>query len=125
MCNGMRTYIMTEILAGMLELSLELEELAQAAGPERRRQALQTGAEIIVADARNRAPVDTGLLQREGIAFSIEDETANIGWTKSGYYGQFLENGTSKMQARPHLRPAYEAKKNAVQQAMLQELKLD
>jgi HK97 gp10 family phage protein len=34
------------------------------------------------------------------------------------YYGRFVEFGTSKMSARPFLRPAFEAKKEAAIEAM-------
>ena len=115
-----------DILDGFLELSEELNRMAKACSEKSRKNALEKGSDIIVKAARARAPIDTGLLSREGIAAEvISGEIADIGWTADAFYGRFLEMGTSKMAARPHLRPAYEAKKNQVVQVMIETLNLD
>ena len=111
---------------GFAELSQELNEIAKDCSETKRKQALEKGNDIIVKDARMRAPVRTGLLSRQGIVSEIINaDEVDIGWTEDAFYGRFLENGTSKMSARPHLRPAYEAKKNEVLQIMINELNLD
>lgn len=116
---------MADLLMGFEELSKELAQIAKDAGPEKRKRALEAGAKIVVEKARASVPVRTGLLKREGIAAeSPKDDAVEIGWTQSGFYGRFLEHGTSKMRARPHLQPAYEREQNRITQTMLRELKL-
>ena len=115
-----------ESFDGFIDLAKELDEITKDCSDEKRKNALEKGSDIIVKDARARAPIDTGLLSREGIAAEVvSGEEADIGWTGDAFYGRFLEMGTSKMSARPHLRPAYEAKKNQVIEVMRKELNLD
>ena len=115
-----------ESFDGFIDLAKELSDIAKDCSDENRKRALEKGSDIIVKDARVRAPINTGLLHREGIAAEvISGDEADIGWTNDAFYGRFLETGTSKMAARPHLRPAYEAKKNQVIEVMRKELNLD
>lgn len=116
---------MNDLTKGFDELSKELAELSKSADPARRKDALEDGAEIIVARARSLAPVRTGLLKREGIVKgNITGDFVDVGWTDDGFYGRFLEYGTSKMAPRSHLRPAYEQTKTQVVDVMLRKLKL-
>lgn len=70
---------------------------------------LERLGEQIAADARLAAPRDTG-----GLAESIDHETGvdsegayvRVSWDEAHFYGLFHEVGTSKMPARPFLRPA-------------------
>lgn len=116
---------MADLTKGFDELSKELTEYSKSADPARRKDALEEGAEIIVDRARSLAPVRTGLLKREGIAKGNNtNDFIDVGWTESGFYGRFLEYGTSKMAPRSHLRPAYEQTKTQVADTMLRKLKL-
>jgi len=48
--------------------------------------------------------------------------TSDIGFTGMGFYGSFLELGTSKMVARPFLRPAFDSNKDFMEAVMKEEL---
>lgn len=67
------------------------------------------------ATAKQLAPVDTGNL-RNGIAFTMTDTTAGE-LTSSAEYAAYVEFGTRRMDARPHMVPGFEAAK-----AMLRDL---
>ena len=62
----------------------------------------------VAADAQRFAPVDTGLL-RSGIHAEPPEKTAS-GWSvrvvADASYAFWVERGTSRMRARPYLRPA-------------------
>ena len=67
------------------------------------------------AVAKQLAPVDTGYL-RNGIGWVMTDETAGE-LTSAAEYAAYVEFGTHKMDARPHMVPGFEAAK-----AMLRDL---
>ena len=116
---------MADLTKGFDELAQELSQIAKAATGSAKKEALEDGAEIVVDRARTRAPVDTGLLKREGIVKGDNTgDKIDIGWTKAGFYGRFLEHGTSKMAPRPHISPAWEQTKTQVINTMLTKLKL-
>lgn len=116
---------MADLTKGFDELAQELSQIAKAATGPAKKEALEDGAEIVVDRARALAPVDTGLLKREGIVKGDNTgDKIDIGWTKDGFYGRFLEHGTSKMAPRPHISPAWEQTKTQVINTMLTDLKL-
>lgn len=101
------------------------------------RQAAVAGARVFHAEVQLRAPVDNGIYEgkqgahppgflRSKIIIAYDDEVSVPGriasylvtWSKEAFYGRFLEYGTSKMAARPFLRPAFEAKKQAAAAAV-------
>lgn len=101
-------------LYGAEELSVKLRLLREKIGQEALDSALLAGAEIIAVEARRRAPIRTGYLRS-----SIQASTTSSGQLYGeaqidvgAYYGPFVELGTSRMAARPYLRPAVLAKKN-------------
>lgn len=130
--KGSRGRAVSDQYAGMLrgfsELIEELQEFARGADETHRREALTAGGEILMNRAREIVPYSArrdGLLQKEGIVFGqLNGEKIDIGWTKEGFYGRFLEMGTSKMSPIPHLRPAYEQKKTEIFSEMLTVMKL-
>ena len=78
--------------------------------------ATRAGAKIVSDEAKRLAPRDTGTLEksigitkrkskRGQITFSVSPRK---GGKNDGFYGRFIELGTSKMIARPFLRPALE-----------------
>ena len=114
-----------DLTRGFSELAEELSRIARSTDEPHRRKALDDGGAIIEKRARQLVPVDTGLLQREGVVRGDNNgDKIDIGWTKEGFYGRFLENGTPKMDPRPHISPAYEQTKNQVANTMLQKMKL-
>lgn len=101
------------------------------------RQAAIAGARVIFNEVKMRAPVGDATYERKGsphapgtlknsiiIAYdkevSLEGKIASyiVTWSKVGFYGRFIEFGTSKMAASPFLRPSYEAKKQDASDAV-------
>lgn len=117
-----------DLTRGFDELAKELEEIAKHTDESHRRQALEDGAEIVIDRARtlvNYSKRRKGILQKTGIVKGDNTgDKIDIGWTKDGFYGRFLENGTSKMAPRPHISPAYEQTKTQVNEKMLATMKL-
>ena len=72
------------------------------------RAAVKRSADAIVADAKRRAPVDTGALRDSIEADSIETgKEAEV--TVNVPYAAYVEYGTYKMAAQPFLSPAVAA----------------
>ena len=122
-----------DLTKGFQEFSEELTELAKSTSEPYRKEALDAGGEIIAGRARQLVPVlkdehygrVRGYLRDQGIVKDDNDgNSIQVGWTKDGFYGRFLENGTSKMDPFPHIRPAYEQKKREVWDAMEKKMKL-
>lgn len=116
---------MADLTKGFDELREELADIAKNVTGPAKKDALEEGAKIIVNRARSLVPARTGLLKREGVTQGNNTGDAiEVGWTGDGFYGRFLEYGTSKMAPRPHIRPAYEQSKNQVAEIMLRKMKL-
>lgn len=122
------------VLRKMRELSPKLQRKGLVA-------AVRKGANIVRDDARNRAkqfddpstpkPIwkeivskvngrrgrqEGGVVMQVGIRGGARDSGNNV------FYWRFLEFGTSKMAARPFMRPALESKAEAATQAIVTEL---
>lgn len=79
--------------------------------------AVVSGAELVSNDAKVKAPVKTGNLRR---SIHVGDEASGGDWAECSVgtdveYAAFVELGTSKMAARPYLRPAVESTKGEVE----------
>ncbi|MBK5206122.1 MAG: HK97 gp10 family phage protein [Polaromonas sp.] len=116
-------------LTGFAELAKALRELPDRVARNGLRAAVNAGATVVKNQARKNAPVDTGLLKKNIFQKQIREASSQYQQTfavgvrqgharnKDGskkelpYYWRFMEFGTSKMPARPFLRPAFEAKK--------------
>jgi len=110
-----------EIL-GLKELDQALQQMAWPAARRALRKGMRQGANVVRDEVRAKAPVKTGNLRRkirtrerredaDGLRFAIEIP-------RSAFYGRFIEFGTSKIAARPFMRPAAEAKTEAAVSAM-------
>lgn len=131
----------TKNLTGFKELSAALRELGPKVARNGLRRAVSAGAAVIRDDARERAPVATGEMRRDimikrerdtkggdtfGAKYSVfvrsgkKSRLAGKGRNvqKDSYYWKFVEFGTSKMAARPFLRPAFAAKREAAVDAI-------
>ena len=96
--------------------------------------AVRAGTNVVRDEARRLAPVDTGNLQKSiatiqntsrNDRFSMVKSNPNVisfsvtpsrGGKYDGWYAHFFEFGTSKMNARPFLRPAFESQQDEVLQ---------
>ena len=89
-------------------------------------KALMKSADIVVEEAKIRAPFKTGALKKAiardepevtkgGFNINIGIKIGRLPFTKKdAFYARFQELGTSKMSAHPYLRPALDSKKNSV-----------
>lgn len=108
---------LSELRTALLELPKELQK-----GPLR--SAVSAAAKVVQQKAAENAPVDTGTLKkaiyrtRSKEGSSAVQETAIVGVRYGrkyqrrgidGFYWRFLEFGTSKLRARPFVRPAFES----------------
>ncbi len=107
-----------------------IEALKDRVSGKDTRRVLMRAAIVMRDEARNRAPVDTGLL-RESIIASYgnpnrSDEVSVFfgpDYRRGGSGAHFSEIGTSKEPARPWLRPAIAAKKKEAAQIIEEGLK--
>lgn len=136
----------------MINASFDFSKIAAkldnitAAAEKATRPAAQSGAQVFYDEVKQRVPVSAkshksgkktyspGTL-RKAIYQAFADKESGDGkavyrlsWNKThAFYGRFLEFGTSKMAAKPFLRPAYDAARakalKAVQERMAVELK--
>lgn len=109
-------------ITGLKELDRALQELAWPAARRALRKGMRQGANVVRDEARAKAPVDSGLLKRQIRTRERSDLGGDMRYSveipRSAYYGRFIEYGTSKMAAKPFLRPAAEAKTEAAVTAM-------
>lgn len=126
-------------LQGFKELADALKELPQRIARNSLRAATSAGAALIRNDARARAPVDTGEMKKDiqikrdrhtegdhvarysvfvrgGKKSRLSGKARNV--DKDSFYWKFVEFGTSKMPAKPFMRPAYEANKESAVDAI-------
>ena len=127
------------------KIAKKLDGMAQAA-ERATRPAAQAGAQVFYDEVKQRVPMSAkphksgkktynpGTL-RKAIYQAFADKESGDGkamyrvsWNKThAFYGRFVEFGTSKMAAKPFLRPAYDAARaralQAVQERMAAEVK--
>lgn len=117
------------------ELDAALDRMAEGI-QEQVRPAAQAGAQVLYEEVLARVPVSAeprtvkgktyqpGALKRAVYQTYSQDSSQNgkatyhISWNRSkAPHGHLVEFGTSKMEARPFLRPAYDAKYQEALQA--------
>jgi HK97 gp10 family phage protein len=146
MSNGSLTVV------GLGELQADFERLAKSVGNKIARDAAMAGARVARDKARSTAPVRTGKLKKNIVAVSVKQAdtpggaTAGIRVKKptgkqakalkrpgkkgrtsktdydSPFYWKFLELGTSKMQAHPFIRPAWDGSLPQIEKAVADKL---
>lgn len=128
-------------VTGFDQLDRTLAKLANGVPETRMRTLLHEGGEMIAAEARRLAPVDTGTL-RDSIQVT-DDRDARIygkvngdglsvyvgpvGSTEDGdvYYAKFQEFGTVDHGAQPFMRPAIASKRPEAEAHILKRLAQD
>ncbi|WP_236236560.1 HK97-gp10 family putative phage morphogenesis protein [Pseudomonas faucium] len=146
MSNGSLTVL------GLGDLQEDFERLARATGNKVVRDAVMAGARIARDKARAAAPVKTGKLKKNIAAARLKQSETPGGATagvrvkrpagkqakalkrpgKNGritatdsnapFYWKFLELGTSKMQAHPFIRPAWDGSLPEIEKAVSDKL---
>lgn len=126
----------TKNLTGFKELAAALRALPERVAKNGLHAAVGAGARVIRNSARTRAPKDTGEMAKDiqikrergqqggdtfvarysvfvltGKKSRLKGKKRNV--QRDSYYWRFVEFGTSKMAARPFMRPAFEAEKEA------------
>ncbi len=102
-------------ISGARELDQLLKGLPKKTGRKALAGAVRAGGNVIRKEARQRAPVGPSGELAKGIKVeqqkrgSATSAAFKIGPRKNTFYGLFLEFGTSRLAARPWLRPAFEA----------------
>lgn len=115
---------MSESVEGLEEIKANLARVADSANALK--AGVKAAGEIVRKDASARAPVRTGKLSRNIILVeedNKENPAVKIGPAKKVFYGKFIERGTSKMAARPFLRPALDENKDAIRQEIAKAMK--
>ena len=136
---------MISIAFDFSKIAAKLDIITKAA-KEGARPAAQAGAEVFYQEVKQRVPMsakphksgkktyDPGTLRRAVYQAFADKESGDgkasyrISWNKShAFYGRFVEFGTSRMAAKPFLRPAYDAARakalQAVQERMAAEVR--
>ena len=118
------------------KLSAQLRQLIGDLRGAAVEKALVAGALVIMNDAKRRAPVDTGNLRRSihvgghkgpetpssGRDLGrVDYQTVQVGTNVE--YAKYQEHGTSKMSARPFLRPALDSNREEAVQEVASSLK--
>ena len=120
---------MISIAFDFSKIAAKLDGITKAA-EEGARPAAQAGAQVFYEEVKQRVPVSAkahstkgkkqtftpGTLRKAIYQAFADKESGDgkasyrISWNKShAFYGRFVEFGTSKMAAKPFLRPAYDA----------------
>lgn len=126
----------------LLAISNDLKALSVVENRRVLNKATRAGANVVRDEARKRAPKRTGKLKRNIVTLSQKARGNNAAVSgvhirgrnpKSGnsdnsmkadnpnnsYYWRFIEMGTSKMAAKPFIRPAFETKQQQIDREMI------
>lgn len=94
-------------LEGVDNAVRRLEDIKRRTLGRTKRQALEKSGEIVRDRAAARAPVYKGKLKGGMVSEWVPRKAyVVVGPNKDAYYGYWVEKGTSKMAAKPFLRPA-------------------
>src|SRR4051812_36971581 len=88
----------------MAVLKSDLTQIAGAVGAAAQRALFQTGADIVDL-TKQLTPVDTGNLKGSYGAVPVSRDEVHVGTAVE--YAPFVEYGTHRMAAQPHLTPAF------------------
>lgn len=108
---------------GLEALTQQLRSMGNLQSVEKK--SLEAGADHMKAEFEKGAPVLSGTLKANILKSEVKDGKIDIGTRPKGdgFYGFFLEYGTSKLNADPWARPAWERNKRKVKDIMADELR--
>ena len=114
---------MTIFTEGLEQINDQLQRAANAA--KNGAEAVRPAAEAFVADVhalpRPRGQMGAGHTHMlDSVAGKPEGKGYLVGWGQ--YYGRFVEHGTSKMGAQPHLIPTWEKNEDKYMQLIQEQL---
>lgn len=108
-------------IEGWEELEAKLRDLGATINTgELLENALMEGGEIVRDAISAQAPARTGQLAGsiEISKQGREKHSIRIGPSGAGFYGRFLEYGTSRLGARPFVRPGFDGSRGAAEKAI-------
>ena len=103
----------------MATLRSDLSEIAKNAPAAASRALLQTGADIVNL-TKQITPVDTGNLKSSYGAVPVSSSEVHVGTTVE--YAPYVEYGTSRMGAQPHLTPAFAQSESTFKARLAEEI---
>lgn len=99
-------------------LAVDLRAAGERVKPLARIVVLKSGTDI-VADAKVLAPIDTGNLA-SSIGMDLDADGLGVTAGPTADYGDYVENGTSRMAAQPFTGPAFDRRAPLFEQALAQ-----
>lgn len=127
-----------EVVTGIPEIDAKLRTLEFRVQSKLLRQAMRKGMKLVLADAKARAPVDTGLMarsvklramrrsrSRQGLLVQVNSAEGLVKTTKAGeryFYPAVVEFGDGETPAHPFLRPAYDRQGPPARDVTMREL---
>lgn len=115
---------MTKVtMEGLDELRKKLASFARS--EEVTNTALEKAGEHLRQEVQNSVPVLSGALKAAIVKGEVIDGKIQIGPSQQGpaYRAHFVEFGTSKMPAKPFMRPTFEREKGNVERIMANEIR--
>lgn len=108
---------------GLDDLRRQLAELTDRPLVEKR--ALETAGEHLRKEIQNSVPIRSGALKAAITKGEVQNGKILIGPSQQGpaFRAHFLEYGTSKMSAKPFMRPAFEREKSRIETILANELR--
>jgi HK97 gp10 family phage protein len=117
-----------ELIQGMASLQKKLRELELVAQKKVLADAAKAGGKIVLEDAKRRAPRRSGRLA-DGITMrvagresDVNEVTVVVRPSRKTFWAWFNEKGTKNMDAQPFMKPALEANRDRVRQAIKDKL---
>lgn len=108
---------------GLADLQRQLANLSNRTSIEKK--ALEAAGEHLQNAISDSVPIKTGALKGSITKGEVKDGKILVGPSQQGpsYRAHFVEFGTSKMPAKPFMRPTFEREKQKLESIMAEEIK--